>query len=409
MKATNLPSEFTQALPVLESLESHGFEAYFVGGSVRDLLLNKAIHDVDIATSAYPEEVKNIFPRTIDVGIEHGTVLALVDDEQYEITTFRTESTYQDFRRPDQVTFVRSLSEDLKRRDFTINALAMDQTGTIIDLFQGMTDLEGQMIRAVGEPIERFTEDALRVMRGLRFSSQLGFQIESKTLSAIQEAAPLLAKISVERIHVELIKLLLAEKRNYGLQSFIETGAYHYCPGLKNREDALNKLLTINHESFEIESQAWLMLVYCLDISPDQVKKWLKEWKLSNHLIKEIQLLFEGLLSRLQQPLNNQSLFKYGKSMSLLIEKTLVFFEKKPDTSRVVSAYEALPIKSIQDLMVNGKDLMSALDLPAGPWLGQMLNIIKNHVLDGIVVNEKASLLQHAKLLNKTGGLSNDL
>lgn len=132
MKLEIVPDEFTRAASVLKEIQAHGFEAYFVGGSVRDALLNQPIHDVDIATSAYPEEIKQIFHRTIDVGIDHGTVLVLVGDEQYEITTFRTESTYQDFRRPDTVTFVRSLKEDLKRRDFTINALAMDVTGKLL-------------------------------------------------------------------------------------------------------------------------------------------------------------------------------------------------------------------------------------------------------------------------------------
>src|SRR5699024_8631518 len=130
-----MPQEYIKARPIINKLEQAGFEAYFVGGSVRDILLHQKIHDVDIATSAFPAEVKAIFPKTIDIGIEHGTVLVLSEGEQYEITTFRTESTYQDFRRPDDVQFVRSLEEDLKRRDFTINALALNKKGTVIDLF----------------------------------------------------------------------------------------------------------------------------------------------------------------------------------------------------------------------------------------------------------------------------------
>ena len=148
--------QFKQALPIIDKIEEAGFEAYFVGGSVRDTLLNKPINDVDIATSAKPNEIKEIFPKTIDVGIEHGTVMVLWKDASYEITTFRTESTYQDFRRPDTVEFVRSLKEDLKRRDFTINALAMDRDGKIIDYFNGQKDLENNLIKAVGIPEERF-------------------------------------------------------------------------------------------------------------------------------------------------------------------------------------------------------------------------------------------------------------
>ncbi len=165
-----------------------------MGGSVRDVLLNQPIHDVDIATSAFPAEIKQIFPKTIDVGIEHGTVLVLEKAGQYEITTFRTESAYQDFRRPDHVEFVRSLKEDLKRRDFTINAFAIRENGEIIDLFAGLKDLDQHVLRAVGDPHERFFEDALRMMRGLRFVSQLGFDLENETFAAIKENHQLLKK-----------------------------------------------------------------------------------------------------------------------------------------------------------------------------------------------------------------------
>ncbi|MGO3474712.1 MAG: CCA tRNA nucleotidyltransferase, partial [Lacticaseibacillus paracasei] len=147
--------DFKAAIPILKKIEAAGYEAYFVGGSVRDAMLGKDVNDVDIATSAFPNEIQALFKKTIDVGIEHGTVMVLWEKETYEITTFRTESTYQDFRRPDSVTFVRSLAEDLKRRDFTINALAMDKDGCITDLFDGIDDLNHQVIRAVGVPDER--------------------------------------------------------------------------------------------------------------------------------------------------------------------------------------------------------------------------------------------------------------
>ncbi len=203
MKIETLSSEFVAAQPVLQRLEAAGFEAYFVGGAVRDMLLQKPIHDVDIASAAFPEEVKKQFDKTVDTGIQHGTVMVLDHGLGYEITTFRTESTYTDFRRPDTVTFVRSLSEDLQRRDFTINALAMTYDGEIVDLFEGLADLSAGVIRAVGEAEVRFTEDALRMMRALRFSAQLGFQIAPDTRAALQRLAPNLAKIAVERIRVE--------------------------------------------------------------------------------------------------------------------------------------------------------------------------------------------------------------
>ena len=184
--------DFKAAIPILKKIEAAGYEAYFVGGSVRDAILGLPIHDVDIASSAYPAEIKRIFKRTADTGIEHGTVMVLDHGTGYEVTTFRTESRYQDFRRPDHVTFVRSLAEDLKRRDFTINALAVRHDGTIIDLFDGLKDLQHHQLRAVGNPHERFHEDALRMMRAVRFESQLGFGIEPATKAAIADNAKLL-------------------------------------------------------------------------------------------------------------------------------------------------------------------------------------------------------------------------
>lgn len=207
MKINNLPAIFTAAFPVLQQLEQANYEAYFVGGSVRDLLLKRPIHDIDIATSAYPEEVKQLFPKTIDTGIKHGTVTVLHGGSSYEITTFRTESGYQDFRRPDHVTFVQNLAEDLKRRDFTINALATNRKGEIIDLFNGIGDLQKHLIKAVGDPMKRFHEDALRMMRAVRFMSQLCFDLEPQTEKAVKDMHQLLPKISVERIRDEFVKM----------------------------------------------------------------------------------------------------------------------------------------------------------------------------------------------------------
>ncbi len=207
-KTLKINGEFEKALPILKKIERAGFEAYFVGGSVRDRLLDLPVNDVDIATSAHPHEIKEIFKRTVDVGIEHGTILVLTEDSEYEITTFRTESTYKDFRRPDSVTFVRSLTEDLKRRDFTVNAIAMDKEGQLTDPHKGLEDLEKGIIRAVGNPHERFNEDALRMMRAVRFAGQLNFEIEEETLKSIKDNAPLLEKIAIERIQIEFQKLL---------------------------------------------------------------------------------------------------------------------------------------------------------------------------------------------------------
>ncbi|XJS11588.1 CCA tRNA nucleotidyltransferase [Aerococcaceae bacterium WGS1372] len=176
---------FKKALPVLKQIESHGYEAYFVGGCVRDTLLNKTINDIDIASSARPEEIEKIFKTTFDVGKEHGTIVVLVNNEPYEVTTFRTEGDYKDYRRPDEVNFVRNLEEDTLRRDFTINAMAINGDGELFDYHGGVNDLNNKIIRCVGIAMERFEEDALRMMRAIRFASQLGFFIEEKSFEAI--------------------------------------------------------------------------------------------------------------------------------------------------------------------------------------------------------------------------------
>lgn len=169
-----------QAAKVIQTLEQHGFEAYIVGGCVRDSILGRTPGDWDITTSASPQEVKEIFDHTVDTGIEHGTVTVLMNHEPYEVTTYRVDGKYEDHRRPNEVHFTKSLREDLLRRDFTINAMAYNDNEGIIDMYDGMTDLKNQTIRCVGEAKKRFDEDALRILRALRFQAQLGFQIEEK-------------------------------------------------------------------------------------------------------------------------------------------------------------------------------------------------------------------------------------
>lgn len=193
---------------IINELQFYGYEAYAVGGCVRDSILAKEPDDWDITTSAQPEQVKRIFKRTVDTGIEHGTVTVLLDKDSFEVTTYRVDGKYEDGRHPKEVTFTASLEEDLKRRDFTINAMAYNDKEGLIDLFGGMQDLQRKVIRCVGKPEERFFEDALRMMRAVRFAAQLGFAIEHNTAMAILELSPTLDRISAERIQAELVKLM---------------------------------------------------------------------------------------------------------------------------------------------------------------------------------------------------------
>ena len=200
---------------IIHALEEAGYEAYAVGGCVRDSLLGRKPDDWDITTSARPLEVKAVFPRTIDTGIQHGTVTVMLGREGFEVTTYRIDGEYEDSRHPKEVIFTANLIEDLKRRDFTINAFAYNDRSGIVDAFDGMKDLADGVIRCVGEATERFTEDALRMMRAVRFSAQLGFGIEDNTKAAIKQLAPNLSHISAERIQTELVKLLKSAHPDY--------------------------------------------------------------------------------------------------------------------------------------------------------------------------------------------------
>lgn len=196
---------------IIGKLNEAGYEAYIVGGCVRDTLLRKNPNDWDITTSATPAQVKAVFPRTVDTGIQHGTVTVMKGKRGYEVTTYRIDGAYEDARHPKEVTFTPDLREDLKRRDFTINAMAYHPNVGLVDLFGGRKDLEDHVIRCVGDPKERFSEDALRMMRAIRFAAQLDDRIEESTLAAVKELAPAIAKISAERIQTEMVKLLLSD------------------------------------------------------------------------------------------------------------------------------------------------------------------------------------------------------
>ncbi|HEM3488745.1 TPA: CCA tRNA nucleotidyltransferase [Streptococcus suis] len=397
MKLNNLPSEFQEALPILEKIKAAGYEAYFVGGSVRDAILGRPIHDVDIATSSYPQETKQIFSRTIDVGIEHGTVLVLEGKKEYEITTFRTEEEYVDFRRPSQVSFVRSLEEDLKRRDFTVNAFALDEEAQIVDLFDGMTDLESRTLRAVGIPAERFNEDALRIMRGFRFAATLDFEIEPTTFTAMVETAPLLEKISVERSFIEFDKLLMADFWRKGLRAMIDSKAYDFLPDLAGKSDELETMLTGLTEEFRFSTseQAWAMLFVCLGI--DNIKSFLKKWKTSNDFQRSVVKLVEIYQLRQAGPVTKQICFKYGKEFLYLVEELRQAQGLVTDFATIDRIDQSLTIHDKHEIVVNGGHLMKEFDLKPGPVLGELLKEVELQIVEGQLENEEQAIMTFVK------------
>ncbi|WP_242258605.1 CCA tRNA nucleotidyltransferase [Streptococcus thoraltensis] len=397
MKLEKLPIEFEEALPLLEKIKKAGFEAYFVGGSVRDVLLGRPIHDVDIATSSYPEETKAIFERTVDVGIEHGTVLVLENGHEYEMTTFRTEDVYVDYRRPSSVSFVRSLKEDLKRRDFTVNAFALNEDREVIDLFDGLKDLKNRVLRAVGIASERFNEDALRIMRGIRFSASLDFDIEEQTLAAMSECAPLLEKISVERSFIEFDKLLLAPHWSKGLDALIATGAYDYLPDFQGTAAKWREFQRLIEKDYQFLSseQAWAAMMIVLAIH--QPKGFLKKWKTSIQFQKRVTQMIEVFQARKSSSLTSWQVYQYGKELIQEVEALRAAFGMEADFDGLAQLDKDLLIHDKHDIVVNGGILISELNMKPGPDLGEMLSQVELAIVKGELSNNKEAIFDFVK------------
>ena len=395
---------FLEALPVMQQLVDAGYEAYFVGGSVRDMLLHKPISDVDIATSATPQEVKEIFPHTVDVGIEHGTVMVIHHKEGYEVTTFRTEEGYEDFRHPDKVTFVRSLEEDLKRRDFTINALAIGIDDQLMDFFDGIGDLERQCIRCVGDAKERFNEDALRMFRAVRFVGQLGFQIEENTKNAISLLKMNLSKVAVERMKVEFEKMIQSSYRKDALKLFVETGLYQACPLFDGKGEILLKLAEFPIKEMSV-LQAWILFVDELKLSDKEVTHLLKSWKSSNEQIRDILVGYRTYRARKEEGWNFFLAYDCPYEVACEVEQLLIVQDKSSSMEGLEATYHSLPIRSMNDIHLNGHDIIRILKLDKkGPIIGQVLKTVEKMILEKSISNDAEVLETY--VLSHFGGKS---
>lgn len=393
IRIDNLPEIFVKAMPVLRTLEDAGFEAYFVGGSVRDVLLHRHVHDVDITTSAYPEEVKELFDKSIDTGIKHGTVTVLYGGESYEITTFRTESGYQDFRRPDHVTFVQNLDEDLKRRDFTINALAMDMHGDIVDLFNGIEDLKNHIIRAVGNPEKRFHEDALRMMRAVRFMSQLEFKLEEKTEQAIKDNHELLKKISVERIREEFVKMGLGPFSRQAFQIFLDTQLSEDVPDFAGKKDLLQVYSQLKF-SPTMETSLWAVIIILLKVSNENIGKFMRDWKNSNAMTEKVEQIIKMFDLIADHVPTDYELFEAGEDIIINTIDVADILGQPVSSEALVDRYLALPIKTPSELAVDGRFLIKRGMRP-GAQLGRTLNQIRKKVVACEIENSEEAIEQY--------------
>lgn len=397
----NIPQE---AVTIISTLEAHGHEAYLVGGCVRDFLMGVQPKDYDICTSALPEDVLVLFDRTIPTGIKHGTITVIINRLPFEVTTFRIDSEYTDHRRPDEVQFSRSLEDDLKRRDFTINAIAFHPQHGIIDPFGGLGDIQNKIIRAVGAPIERFQEDALRMLRAVRFKARLGFSVDPATQEAIVALSKTIRYVSRERILAEMNGILLSPfpcEIRFLFQSGLDKYVFPV-PVLVVPETHGLRLLP------EKLSVRWAALLreagFC---DPCEIRFMCRSFTMSTALTEHI----VAISSILQQPLPQNGYALREKLMSFGIEAfsdalavAEVYFTSKSELPKI----NALLQKTIDekhctrmsDLAVNGTDLIDAGFSP-GKHLGNILEGLLHCVLQKPEINRKDILLAIAQQMRE--------
>ena len=430
---------------VLDMLHEAGYKAYIVGGCVRDMLMGKEPEDYDITTSARPEEIKKVFSgkKTIDTGIAHGTVTVVIDGQAFEITTFRVEAGYSDGRRPDSVSFTGNLKEDAARRDFTMNSIAFNREEGIIDYFGGAADIKAGVIRCVGDPKARFREDGLRIIRAVRFSSVIGFDIEEETRNAALECRASLKNISEERIREELIKFLCGKNVRRQLTANIDILG-EVIPELlpmrgfdqKNDHHIYDVLEHTAAVVEAVEAQPRLRLAALFhDIG--KPRRFSEDEEGTGHFFGHARTgaeIAEEIMSRLKFDSRSKSdVVTLVRSHSLRIEVSPgavkramnrltpeIFFDLlklqradnaalNPHLSQRAKHYDKLKAMaddiirddqcfSLKNLKVNGRDLLR-LGVPRGPAIGRILEILLEQVIDGDIPNEKRALLERSRLI----------
>lgn len=420
---------------ILDLLHGKGFEAYAVGGCVRDSVLGREPDDWDITTSAKPEEVKAIFRRTVDTGIQHGTVTVLVGEHSHEVTTYRVDGEYKDGRHPESVTFTASLEEDLKRRDFTINAMAYDEEEGLIDLYGGMQDIQRRLIRCVGDPEERFSEDALRMLRAMRFAAQLDFKIDRDTVRAIVDHADALEKISAERICTELLKLITSGHPEYlkgvweaGITRVIlpefdrmmETPQHnpHHCYNVGDHtiaamqnvpSDKVLRLTMLLHDIGKplvrtTDDRGVDHFKTHADVGARMAGTIMRRLKLDNDTISDVKTLiyYHDWRVPAEKKAVRRALNKIGERLFpsfLLVQRADALaqsdYQRQDKLDRIEKVgkladliLEEKECFSIRDLAVNGSDLIE-WGIPKGPEIGRLLHLALDAVIEEPSVNTK--------------------
>lgn len=381
-----LTNAFKKAIPILKIIERHGYEAYFVGGCVRDLFLEKEVNDIDIATSASPQMIQKIFPKVIPVGIEHGTVIVRYDSSSYEITTFYTDDLYS------SLLFEKEIYEDLKRRDFTMNALALDLNGTLIDLFSGKQDIQQKIIRSVGQGRQRFQEDSLRIIRALRFVSQLGFRIESNTLNAMNDLQSNINSIAIERIYNEFSKLISGDYLQESLEYMKTLKIEKNLPIFKNHIGVLEKI-PIHVKSIDSFS-VFITMIVCLN-EDIKIEDWIKIWKCPNKVKNEAIILKDSLdrfkIIGLDPILVYNLPINLEKSFIQLIEIFIIHSQNL--NNQIKEMRKNLPITAKNQLAIKGDEILLLFPkLTKGRWIHDLIQKLEEAVVLGKIHNTKYEL-----------------
>ncbi len=429
---------------IIHTLQEHGYEAYAVGGCVRDSFLGREPMDWDITTSAMPEETKALFPHTFDTGIEHGTITVLLDHEGFEVTTYRVDGKYEDSRHPKEVIFVRNLKEDLLRRDFTINAMAYNEKDGLVDIFGGMDDLKAGIIRCVGNAQARFSEDALRILRGIRFAAQLGFELEDETREGMRLLAPTLKKISAERIQVELVKTLTSPRPDLlreawelgitkeflpefdlAMETTQETVHHRYTVGehilhtlLEIRPDRILRLTMLFHDMGkpymktmdadgiahfkghpEKSSEIADEILHRLKFDNDTIRKVTKLVRYHDHRMPVTPAHVRRAIHEIGEDLF--PLYLEVRRADVSAQSMYQREEKVADIDGVEKLYHGIMERnecvSLKMLAVTGKDLIAA-GMKPGKEIGQMLEHFLDLVLEHPELNQKEELLKRIEL-----------
>ncbi|MFA5692082.1 MAG: CCA tRNA nucleotidyltransferase [Acholeplasmataceae bacterium] len=379
---------FEAAKNLVKDLKRKGFESYLVGGVVRDFLMKRPFSDIDITTKAKPYEILKLY-KSVPTGLKYGTVTILFDNHKFEVTTFRLDGPSSDFRHPDSVIYSDNVLDDVNRRDFTMNGILMDEFQNIYDHVSGIKDIKDKIIRTIGNPDERFNEDALRILRAVYFQSKLGFKIHEDTLSSMKRNNHLLKELKMERVLTEMIKILKGPFLKDALTTLINCELHNYLPGLKK---GIEYVQTLDEMPYV---DTFFALSFTLNdgIIPST-------WPFSN--IHKNKYKKASYLAINHPEITDHILYQYGLEISILANKVNFYLKKAPHLERkITSEFKNLPVKSIVDLALTSDEIVEFYHKKPGAWLGKLQRQLVIDILDKKIKNTKEDIIKYLERSEK--------